>query len=281
MGLRKEPFVFCAAPSSMPFDFDRIAVPFRMQPGLRPMECASLELTPLSPDCRLYAEKKAVLDAGRSRLQVESFDVQPALRAIALRGPVDASALPELAYEEDFAVLDGDTGTLPWLCVCVPSHWAPEEKIGLDFATLHAPVADAATLIAASKHLVALATNGECWERFVWTISPSARYDQHPQRHAREPWPQGVSPDEFASRCWLRSERQVFFPVGQGTRQAVFAIRVMLEPLVQAVHSPERARRLRDSLASMTDAVLEYKGLAGAREPLLHWLEGRTQAAIR
>ena len=182
---------------------------------------------------------------------------------------------PELAFEEDLAVLDGATGTLPWLCVCVPSHWAPEDKLGLDFAAVHRPVADNPALIAAAGQLVALVTAGECWERQVWTISPSGRYDQHPRRHARSAWPDMADLDAFAARCWLRAERQAFFPVGQGTRQAVFTIRVMLQPLAEAVARPHQARRLRDSLASMSQAVLDYKNLTGARERLLGWLTSR------
>jgi hypothetical protein len=258
----------------MDFDFSQIAVPFRMQPGLRRVDESTLRLTPLDPASPLYAEKRAVMQAGRSRQTVPGFDAGPALRAIAALGAAAQGIPPELAYEEDFAVLDGATGTLPWLCVCVPSHWAPEEKLGLGFAALHAPVADNAVLLAASQQLVALATGGDCWERSVWTISPSPRYDQHPHRHARTPWPQAGDAQAFAAQCWLRTERQVFFPVGQGTRQAVFSIRVMLAPLSGMVRTADQALRLHDSLESMSQAVLEYKNLAAAREPLLHWLKG-------
>lgn len=260
----------------MDFDFDQIAVPFRMQPGLRRIDCAGLRLTPLDRSSRLHAEKRAVLEAGRSRQVVPGFDAAPALEAIARHGHGTSRDTPvELAFEEDFAVLDGTTGTLPWLCVCVPSHWAPEDKLGLDFAALHGPVADNAALVAASKQLVALATGGDCWERFVWTISSSPRYDQHPRRHARTPWPEEDDPHAFATQCWLRSERQVFFPVRQGTRQAVFAIHVVLQPLAEAVRTGEQAQHLHDSLASMSQAVLDYKNLSAARGRLLGWLQGK------
>ena len=261
----------------MDFDFDLIAVPFRMQPGLRRVEAAAMRLTPLDPAVKLFAEKKAVVESGRSRQVVPGFDAGPALHAIAALGGTPQP--PELAFEEDFAVLDGATGTLPWLAVCVPSHWAPEQKLGLDFVALHAPVADNALLVAASKQLVALATGGDCWERHVWTLSPSPRYDQHPLRHARTPWPAPDDADAFVQACWLRTERQCFFPVGQGTKQAVFSIRVMLQPLAEAVNSPARAQRLRDSLASMSQAVLDYKGLGAAQEPLLRWLSARAARA--
>lgn len=260
----------------MDFDLSQIAVPFRMQPGLRRVDSQALKLTALAPGSRLHADKQAVLQLGRSRQVVPGFDAAPALAAIAERAALSGIATGgplELAFEEDLAILDGATGALPWLCVCVPSHWAPEDKLGLDFMALHAPVADNAVLLAASRQLVALATGGDCWERYVWTISPSPRYDQHPRRHARAPWPDASEPAEFARHCWLRAERQTFFPVGHGTRQAVFAIRVMLQPLTEAVATTALAQRLLDSLASMSPAVLDYKGLAAARAPLLGWLE--------
>jgi len=261
----------------MDFDFSNIAVPFRMQPGLQRVAGDGPWLTRLDPGSRLHAEKLAVLEAGQSRHAVAGFDPGPALAVIAacdLRSPTNLAQKPiELAFEEDFAVLDGTIGTLPWLCVCVPSHWAPEDKLGLDFAALHGPVADNHALVAASRQLVELVTAGERWERYVWTISPSARYDQHPRRHPRMPWPAIADPEAFARQCWLRAERQTFLPVGQGTHQAVFAIRVMLQPLAQAVRAPMQAQRMRDSLASMSQAVLEYKNLAGARERLLRWLD--------
>ncbi|MEP6790712.1 MAG: heme-dependent oxidative N-demethylase subunit alpha family protein, partial [Ramlibacter sp.] len=179
----------------------------------------------------------------------------------------------ETAFEEDFAVLDGATGTVPWLCVCVPSHWAPEEKLGQTLGAIHGPVADNALLQAATDQLVRLATGGERWERFVWTLTPSPLYDQHPLRQPRTPWPDGADAQAFAQQCFLRAERQTFFPVGRGTRQAVFTIRVMLQPLVEAVQDAQQAQRLHDSLASMTDAVLAYKNITTAREPLLRWLK--------
>lgn len=267
--------------TAMDFDFSHVAVPFRMQPGLRRLALGASQLTPLAPGSALYQDKRRVLEAGQSRQLAGGFDPAPAIESIAERaraeragGTLDAKLPLELAFEEDFAVLDGATATLPWLCVCVPSHWAPEDKLGLDFMALHGPVADNAALLAASRHLVQLATGGERWERFVWTISPSPRYDQHPRRHARTPWPDADS-GEFGEHCWLRAERQTFFPVGRGTHQAVFTIRVMLEPLAQAVDTPDKARRLHDSLASMSDAVAAYKGLAPARAPLLQWLAAR------
>lgn len=250
----------------MDFDFHHIAVPFRMQPGLQRMAPDAAHVTPLDPHSTLYAEKLHVQRAGQARQCVPGFDPRPAMAAIG-----SANGMPELEFEEDFAVLDTSSGTIPWLCVCVPSHWAPEDKVGQSLASIHTPVADGGALAAAMPALTRLLAGGGHWERFVWTITPSRRYDQHPQRHPRTPWPQTGDPGDFAAQCYLRVERQTFLPVPDHG-QVVFTIRVMLQPLVQMVLTPQQAGHLHDALASMTPAVLAYKQLAAARAPLLAWL---------
>jgi hypothetical protein len=258
------------------FDLLSIALPFRMQPGLQRVD-GGRHLTALVPGSALWHEKQRVVAAGASRLCVPGYDPQPAMAAILRRAEAEgiaASEPIELAFEQDFAVLDGASTTLPWLCVCAPSHWAPEEKLGLPFTAVHAPVADNQLLLGAARQLAQLVTGGGEWERFVWTLSPSGRYDQHPHRQPRAPWPPETG-DAFAQHLFLRAERQTFFPLGEGSGQAVFTIHVMLQPLAEAVATPAHAQRLHEALATMSDAVLAYKGLAPARERLLAWLKER------
>jgi hypothetical protein len=56
----------------------------------------------------------------------------------------------------------------------------------------------------------------------------------------------------------------------------VFTIRVMLQPLTEAVGTAEDAQRLHEALASMSEAVLAYKNLTPARDRLLAWLAARS-----
>ncbi len=190
-----------------------------------------------------------------------------------------SAALLALAFAEDFAVIDGASACIPWLAVCLPSRWAPEEKIGRHFARVHAPVADNQTLIAAADHLARLVTGPDRWERFVWTFTPRSELDQHPQRTGAPRWPALATADELAAQACLRTERQTFIPLPE-VGQAIFTIHVESRPLVQALDSPDTARRLRDALASMSPQVLAYRGLADARERLLNWL-GEAAAASR
>ena len=57
---------------------------------------------------------------------------------------------------------------------------------------------------------------------------------------------------------------------------AVFAIHVEVLPLGAALDDNEQRQRVHDALASMSDAVLEFRGLAAVRERLLQWLSGRS-----
>ena len=263
----------------VPTDFDLLAIatPFRMQPGLQRLEGAR-HLTALAEGSPLWQEKRLAVARGDSRLGVPGFDESPVIDAILQRARAEGLAAQgpvELAFEQDFALLDGRDTTLPWLCVNVPSHWAPEDKLGLPFTGVHAPVADNQLLLGAARQLVQLVTSGSEWERHVWTVTPSGRYDQHPRRHARTPWPDTQDPEAFAAHCWLRAERQTFFPLAPASQQAVFTIRVMLQPLVEAVPTPAHARRLHAALSTMSEAVLAYKSLAPARDRLLAWLASR------
>ena len=205
-------------------------------------------------------------------------DGDPAIGRLlqALAPGVRATALACLAFEEDFAVLDGATATVPWLAVCLPSRWAPESKVGLSFAAVHAPVADNAMLVAASEQLARLVTGDERWERFVWTITADPRLDQHPARTAAR-WPADADSDALAAGASLRSERQTFIP-SPGRQRAVFTIRIESRPLDEAVDSADAASRLHAALASMSPAVLAYRNLDAARDRLLDWLARRAAA---
>ena len=250
-----------------------------MQPGLARLPEDAVHFTPLTPDSDLYREKRAVLEAGHAPLKASGFDDQAAREAVhqamqALQLPVGDSSWQALAMaaREDLAVLDGPLGHLGLLCVCSPSHWAPEDKLGLSFIEVHAPVADSARLLAAAAPLMHKVTHGGHWERFVWTLTPSPRHDQHPRRQPRQPWSATDEPQALAAGCFLRTERQTFFPVPGRLRQAVFTIGVTLQPLPEAVTTAADALRLHDALRSMSAAVLAYKNLAPAQERLCQWL---------
>jgi len=186
--------------------------------------------------------------------------------------------LLSLAFAEDFAIIDGSEGRIPWLAVCLPSSWSPQDKVGRRFDEVHAAVADNEVLIAAASHLIRLVTGGERWERFVWTLVDTPVLDRHPQRCAPARWDPALAPDALAAAAFFRTERQTFIPVPD-TKLAVFTIHVEVRPLASAVTSAADAARLQAALSTMTPAVLAYRGFAPARDRLLAWLAGVAASA--
>jgi len=254
-----------------------LPVPFRMQPGLQALAAGAVVLHRLAPESALWRERTQL--ACRVLLE-HPQDTDRAARqtlhthALANGLPAPSPDSPHfweemsLAFEEDFAVLNAATGVVHLLQVCNPSRWAPEEKIGLHFSAIHAPVADAQAIHRATPALLKLLTDGRIWRRTVWTLTPHHQYDLHPVRCQNMPWPSLDTPD-WTTRVNLRVEEQHFLPVCDSP-EVVFTIRVMLEPLQTWLNRhPLGGARLRESLASMSAPVQAYKGLAEVMPELL------------
>ena len=187
-----------------------------------------------------------------------------------LPAPWRLAGLLALAFAEDLAIVDASDGTVPWMAVCLPSHWAPQDKVGRGFAEVHAPVADADLVRRAAPHLVRLMAGDERWERFVWNVTSHPRLHAHPRHVDPVRWPAGIAAT-LPAGAWWRTERQTFVPV-PGAAQAVFTIAVDCRPLAEAITTEAQAMALHDAIASMSDAVLAYRSLTAVREPLLQWL---------
>jgi dimethylamine monooxygenase subunit A len=187
-----------------------------------------------------------------------------------LAPPWRLAGLLSLAFAEDLALIDTQRGTLPWLAVALPSHWAPATKIGQHFTDVHAAVADNALLLRATASLMKLVAGPDRWERFVWNVTSHPRLNAHPAHVDPARWPAAFDPAD----AWWRSERQTFIPL-PGLQQAVFTIHVDVQALTSVIHSPARATQLADAVRSMSPAVLAYRSLAGVQAPLLAWLAQR------
>jgi hypothetical protein len=203
-------------------------------------------------------------------------DAEPVLRWIASRPPAEQPlhALA-LALQEDLAWIEADppgaAARTALLHVCWPSGWDPAAKIGMDFAAVHAPVADADLLRASARPLSrALLTQGP-FVRFVWTVAPDGSRARHPS--------DGPRPPDAAP--WFRCERQVSVPVvpGGSGGLALFLIRLHLAPLAGVADTPERRALLREALASMSAATRLYKGLAVPDGRWQPWLDTSTVGA--
>lgn len=186
------------------------------------------------------------------------------------------AGLLALCFAQDLAVVQGDTGRIPWMAVTLPSHWDPAEKVGRHYNEIHAPVADPQLLLAAGERLMRVVCGPESFERFVWNVTGHPRLHAHPARVDADRWPLAGQTD-FAGQAWWRTERQTFLPV-PAAGQAVFTIEVEVQPLGQALGTPAQTALLHEAVRTMSPAVLEYRGLTPVREALLEWLVQRAQS---
>lgn len=243
-----------------------VTAPFRMRPNLE-------KLDPVAPALLLHDELADVY-----RRERELVVAAHAARAVVgTANDAVLAAIRELApsIQEDFVILkqDGDALRTEYLSVCFPSRWDPREKLGLDFASIHAPVADNQMLVTAGPNLMTMAFMKQPMLRHVWLIVPAASLDQHPEKN--QAWWNEVLADSspLLPRLFFRIERQTTWPLPY-LQRAVFFIRLMMSPLLDVLNTvPERAAELAASLRSMTPAIVAYRGMTDALPRLLTELD--------
>lgn len=230
----------------------------------RPEQDALLAAPGLDEQATVAALEAAVAAIGpTARLTPDPEDLRrlqaatpsPALRAL--------GAL-SLSLQEDLALMRAEAGgglVAEALAVAMPSGWAPREKVGRDFAAIHAPVADGEALRAAAPALGRAMLDTGPLLRFVWTLACSDALARHPGAPA-------APPVDRVEGLWLRWERQVTLPL-RGHGRALFLIGVHAMPLPQALPDAASRRALVDALATMSEAVVRYKGIAAERDLVL------------
>jgi dimethylamine monooxygenase subunit A len=274
-----------------------VTAPFRMRPNLEKLDSTSPALLLRDELISVYArERTKIIESHAERAIVGTAD-ERALSAIqelvgertepaAFRDEhvitenhsrQAAATAQEIALQlqEDFVILKNDDGILrtEYLSVCFPSRWDPREKLGLDFAAIHAPVADNQMLQAAGSSIMAMAFMRQSMLRHVWLIVPSANLAQHPEQSDYS-WTRTLGDSApLLTRLFFRVERQTTWPLPHLGR-AVFFIRVLMCPLVDVLRAePLRAAQLSETLASMTPAVVAYRGMTDAIPRLLSELK--------
>ena len=84
-------------------------------------------------------------------------------------------------FECDLAVMraEGEKQDFrDWLAsihLCAPSHWAAEDKIGLPFTAIHAPIPHIEKVNAAAESLVRAMIHRGPYVRFVWGFAAPLR----------------------------------------------------------------------------------------------------------
>lgn len=152
-------------------------------------------------------------------------------------------------------------------CVCFPSSWSLEEKIGKPLSDIHSPVPGLNAQLAApiNQFLHRLAP-GIAWCRENWGLSASPARNQHPSQRTPR-----LTAEATLEGTWLRVERQalVALPRSGGV---CFGIRVESHPLTVVKADARAGEGLRRALETMPPEMADYKGIVVARERLIELL---------
>jgi hypothetical protein len=175
------------------------------------------------------------------------------------------------SLEPDFLLLKPDeSGAMKLLagCVCFPSSWSLEEKMGrpLDFIHQVVPELNAQLGQPIAQFLRRIAPD-IAWLRANWGLSRSPELNQHPKR-ALPRLQASVKLDEV----WLRVEHQALVALPK-TGGVLFGIRVVVHPLAKVKQDAEAAVGLRRALQTMPESMATYKGIALARDTLFEILK--------
>ncbi len=169
-------------------------------------------------------------------------------------------------WEPDFLLLCADKSgsfRLVAACVCFPSSWPLEEKVGRPVAEIHAPAPTLnATLGSGIDQFLGRIRPGAAWARSNWGLSRSSALNQHPSQNTPR-----LAPPLRADEVWLRVENQIFFRLPE-TSGLLFGIRIENVPLTDVKKWPDAARGLARALRTMPEEIARYKGLVAAREEI-------------
>jgi len=192
--------------------------------------------------------------------------------------PGGALAEARLAVADDLCLLlpEGDRWVLAAGCVCFPSHWRPEAKVGRPLTEIHEGVPGYPGLLAGrvDAFLGRLAP-GRAVRRRNWLVHGVPDLHLPGPSHRTDPRPDPAG--GAAPARWLRSERQVL--VRLAAHEAVaFTIRTQQVPVEVLAARPDLCAGLAAALRGWSPGQRAYKGHA-VDDRLLGWLDERAAGA--
>jgi hypothetical protein len=174
-------------------------------------------------------------------------------------------------WEADFLLLAPDAAgemVLRAGCVCFPSSWALEEKIGQPVTVIHEPVPGLnASLGTTINTFLRKLRPGVAFLRWNWGLSRGVEWNMHPARNLPR-----LTPPLRADEVFVRLEYQALVAL-PASRGVLFGIRLAVFPLAEVKADAAARKGLQRALATMPEAVARYKGLWAARMELLRLLE--------
>lgn len=173
--------------------------------------------------------------------------------------------------EPDFLLLKPDEGGMPRLlgaCVCFPSSWAVEGKMGRSIDFIHGVVPGLNEAIGDKiRNFLKRLRPGVAWLRANWGLSRSPALNQHPRRGLP-----ALEANATLDEIWLRVERQALLALPE-SGGVLFGIRIETCALSELRQDSEAAEGLVRDLETMPAEMAEYKRISSVRARVIALLE--------
>ena len=251
--------------------------PFSFRMGLRRGEPGEF-FRARAGDESLIAERKEILANHPERHCVLLPESEPLLEEFneqlmewgVVQSPLCGRKLGQ-AIASDYLLLKPDDKGMPILlggCVCFPSSWAFEEKVGRPLDWIHAVVPTLnETLGEKARSFLTQLQPGQAWLRTNWGLTVTASLNQHPALNL----PRLTAETDPAS-VWFRIERQALVAQPR-TGGILFGIRLETHPLPTLKANPAARAGLLEALQSMPPEIAQYKNLTPIMRFLIDWLQ--------
>jgi hypothetical protein len=179
--------------------------------------------------------------------------------------------------QEDLCLMQrGDAGyRLVAAVLCFPAHWRLADKLGRPLWLIHEPVPGFGDRLAdpVDRFFAGIEVARPVW-RLNWSLVDAPTLFRPPEHRGN---PRPISAEQAGRQLWLRVERQTLRRLPR-SGDVVFGIHTYVDPLEDAIDSPEAAHALAARIREMPDAMARYKSILPIRAPLLAWLDGRADA---
>ncbi len=179
--------------------------------------------------------------------------------------------------QEDLCLMRrGDAGCrLVAAVLCFPAHWRLADKLGRPLQAIHEPVPGFGERLAdpVDRFFANIQVARPVW-RVNWSLVDAPTLFRPPEHRGN---PRPISAEKAGEQLWLRVERQTLRRLPY-SGDVVFGIHTYIDPLEDAIASPQAAQALAARIREMPDAMARYKSILPIRAPLLAWLDGRAMA---
>ena len=228
-------------------------------------------------DETLIAERKQILATNLERHCVLLSEAEPLLEEFNEQLQAwDVTQTPQTGLElgqsiaPDYLLLKPNQNGMPILlggCVCFPSSWAFEEKVGRPLDWIHAVVPTLnETLGEKARSFLTQLQPGQAWLRTNWGLTATPHLNQHPALKL----PKLTSETDPAS-AWFRIERQALIAQPK-TGGILFGIRLETCPLPKLKTNPDARASLLKALQTLPKEITQYKNLTSAKTNLIDFL---------